>query len=47
MSLVVGEEFEGECKETCWNKILEKTKKLKKKCFIPQLLVIDEINNTK
>ena len=46
MSLVVGEEFEGECKETCWNE-LGKNKKIKKKCFIPQLLVIDEINNTK
>ena len=33
MSLVVGEEFEGECKETCWNEILEKTKKIKKKMF--------------
>ena len=35
MSLVVGEEFEGECKETCWNKILEKTKKLKKNVSYP------------
>ena len=35
MSLVVGEEFEGECKETYWNKILEKTKKLKKNVSYP------------
>ena len=35
MSLVVGEEFEGECKETCWNEILEKTKKFSKNVSYP------------
>ena len=35
MSLAVGEEIERECKETCCNEILEKTKKLKKNVSYP------------